>query len=537
MANRARGSRSRNEGYKSVSPTRVPRSAFDLSYGHKTTADPSLLMPLYAQEVMPGDTLSWRPSFLARMTSNVYPYMDGITLEYQAFYCPARILWDNWAKMHGEQTNPGDHTDYTVPQVPAPIGGWPVGSLHDYLGVPTEIDNIEVNALYSRACATIWNEWYRDENLQDALVVPTGDGPDLPGEEHHSIQLRGKRKDRFAGALPFAQKGSPVSLPLGTEAPVVTNNQLIQFAQSNTPSVDNTFMSQTANGFQSGNAWTASIALNFGSESGLKADLTQATAATINEIRMAVSLQHLFERDARGGTRYAEGIYAHFGVRMPDVRYRPELLCVGSVDVKPSEVPQTSATETATPQGNLAAYSKGVGVGQGFHKSFDEWGYVIAFVSLRSEVSYSQGIPAHFLRKTRVDHYVPDLALIGEEAIPSAEIYADGTGWADPDLETGDWAPWGFTPRYESYRHRTNQISGQFRSNIAGDQLRLDQWHFGLDFGSRPVLNSSFIADDPEPILRNLAAELSPPFLLDCFFKVTGVRPMPKFANPGLTRF
>lgn len=537
MANRAKGSRSRNSGYQSVQPTRVPRSAFDLSYGHKTTADPSVLMPLYHQEVLPGDTLSVRPSFLARMTSNVFPYMDGISLEYQFFFCPARILWTNWSKMHGEQENPGDHTSYTVPQMTAPSlpeqEGYGINSMSDYLGLPTEVEGITHSAMYHRACATIWNEWYRDQNLQDSLDVPIDDGPDDWDDPAYVLQKRGKRKDRFAGALPFAQKGTPVELPLGTTAPVVSDGTGWQ-VYTDTDTAARTALSLPSAGIQFGPSWTGVDAIKH-FNSGLEADLTSATAATINEIRMAVSLQHMFERDARGGTRYAEMVYSHFGVRMPDIRYRPEILAVGSVAVTPHEVPQQSETLTGTPQGTLAAYAKGIGVGPGFTKSFDEFGYVIGFVSIRSEVAYSQGIPAAFLRKTRVDHYVPDLALMGEEAILSQEIFADGSG--DPDLMTGDYSIWGYTPRYESYRHRVNQISGEFRSNIAGDQLRLDQWHFGLDFSTRPVLNDAFIEDDPDPILRNLAAELSPPFLVDCFWKSTCVRPMPKFANPGLVRF
>ena len=540
MANRARGSRSGNQGYQKLQPTRVPRSAFDLSYSHKTTMEPSVLAPLYAQEVLPGDTISWRPSWLVRMTSNVFPYLDGIKLEYQAFFVPARIIWTNWSKMHGERVDPSDHVDYTVPQVTAPSGGWLENSLHDYLGIPTRVDNLTVSALYARAVWTIWNEWYRDQNLQDSVDVPLDDGPDLPTDPHMALPVRGKRKDRFAGALPFAQKGEAVNLPLGTTAPIIQDpvNPQMQldnalgdgpFVWQSLPSTGSVFLG----------TWTGLSDLRVSNtQSGMVADLTNATAATINQIRMAVSLQHMFERDARGGNRYSEMILSHYGVRMPDVRYRPELLCVGSVDVQPNEVPQTSASLTGeTPQGTLAAYAKGVGVGRGFTKSFDEFGYVIAFASIRSEVSYSQGIPAQFLRKTRVDHFIPDLALMGEEAITSQEIYADGTGSPTAEPPTGDFSVWGYTPRYESYRHRVNQISGEMRSNIPGDQNRLDQWHFGLDFSARPQLDSSFIEDDPEPILRNLAAALAPPFLVDAYFKTTAVRPMPKFATPGLVRF
>lgn len=537
MANRAGGAQ-RNENYRSLEPTRLPRSAFDLSYSHRTTARPSFLMPLYHEEVMPGDTISWRPSFFVRQTSSIFPVMDGMRLEYQAFWVPMRLVWDKWAKMHGERVNPDDHNDYTVPQWNAPAsGGWAKHSLADYLGIPTEITGLSVSALYPRAAALIWNEWYRDENLQDALVVPTGDGPDNGLLAAYQLQKRGKIKDRFAGALPFAQKGTPVNIPLGANAPVVTNGSPISYREGAAEFDDHTLISQSASGMFVSPDWdSGSRPVYLGVNSGMMADLTNATAATVNQMRQAIALQQMFERDARGGTRYVEQILSHFGVSMPHERYRPELLCVGSVPINPIEVPQTSETTNGTPQGNIASYVKGVGTGGGFTKSVDEWGIIMCMVSIRSEVSYSQGIPAAFLRRTRVDHYVPDLALLGEEAIPSAEIYADGTG--DRDELTGDWAPWGYTPRYEAYRHRVNQISGELRSNGADTDFgRLDRWHYGLDFGNRPVLNDEFIEDDPNPIERNTLADQTPPFIIDAHFRVTGARPMPKIAKPGLLRF
>ena len=370
MANhRSKGSRSKNLGYQAIEPTRVPRSAFDLSYAHKTTAEPSKLMPLYHQEVMPGDTISWRPSFLARMTSNVFPYLDGIVLEYQAFFVPCRILWVNWAKMHGERVDPADHIDYTVPQVTSPVGGWLENSYSDYLGIPTQIDGLTVSALYHRAGANIWNEWFRDQNLQDSIPIPLDDGPDDPTDPHCTLQVRGKRKDRFAGALPFAQKGDPVTLPIGGNAPVVPHPTDFPSFNTATDAGARLMLSAAPSGDSFSPAWTANVPMKF-ILSGLEADLAGATQATIQEMRTAISLQHLFERDARGGNRYAEGIMSHFGVHMPDVRYRPELLCVGSVEVTPQEVPQQSATEVGlTPQGTLAAFARGAGVGPGFHKS------------------------------------------------------------------------------------------------------------------------------------------------------------------------
>ena len=538
MSNRAPGSRNKQSGYENIGGARLPRSAHDLSYSHKTTCNPSKLMPLYHEEVMPGDVISWRPAFLLRQLAAVFPVMDSKRLEYQAFFVPFRLVWDNWVKMHGERTNPSDHVDYTVPQCVSPAGGWAKQSLMDYLGVPSEIQGISTSALYPRACALIWNEWYRDQNLQDSIPVPTDDGPDLATEPHFDDLIRGKRKDRFAGALPFAQKGDPVTMPLGDTAPVITDGNPIQFngpGQTNNP-----IQSLPATGVQFPNAWSSTANLTYGASTGLQVDLSAATAATVNSLRQAIALQHMFERDARGGTRYSEQILSHFGVRMPDLRYRPELLCVGSVEINASEVAQTTPQQTVGGEvyfpGSLSAYTKGTGVGRGFVKTVDEWGAIIAFISVRSTVSYSQGVPASMLRRTRVDHYTPELALIGEESIPSIEIYADGTG--DRDLQTGDWQPWGFTPRYQAYRHRVNMISGEMRTNGAATEFgRLDRWHYGLDFGSRPQLDSAFIEDDPIPIERNFPGVVAPPFILDCFFKVRGIRPVPGTANPGLLRF
>lgn len=540
MSRRA-GKGARHEGYASISPTRMPRSAFDLSFSHKTTAVPSRLLPVYTQECMPGDTITCSPKVFIRQMSSIYPVMDGMRAEMQFFFCPTRLVWDNWRKMMGEREQPGDHVDYEVPQVVSGAGGFLKESMFDYLGAPTEIVGISISALPGRCCALIYNEWYRDQNLQTAVEVPTDDGPDLPAEPHFKIQYRNKVRDRFGGALPAAQKGDPVTMPLGTTAPVITDGTQITY--SATGSQNNPLNTQTNTGLQMGVTWSNdNVPVSFGDSSGLVTDLQNATAVTISTLRQSIALQQLFERDMRGGTRYSEQIYSHFGVRMPDLRYRPTLISVGRMDIYPVEVPYSWQEGSSNGGefyylGRPGANVKGMGNMPRWSYSADEWGFIIGFLTIRSEISYSQGVPAHLLRRTRIDHFTPDLALLGEEAIPSIEIYADGTG--DREAQTGDWAPWGFTPRYESYRHRVNMISGDLRSYNTDEAFefgRLDRWHYGLDFGSRPTLSETYLYDDPNPILRNTVHTLAPPFIVDMAFHQTGVRPMPKVATPGLLR-
>jgi hypothetical protein len=445
--------------------------------------------------------------------------MDNMRLTSFFFFVPFRLLWDNWQRFMGEQDNPGDSTDYLVPQMLAPVGGYAANTIYDYFALPTQVAGFSHWSFPFRAYNLIYNDWFRDQNLQNSVTVPKGDTNDPTAT--YTLLRRGKRHDYFTSSLPWPQKGPGVDIPLGTSAPIKSTNT----AYGNSSTI---FGVQSPDGLHHalgtdfGALYTSNSVGTAGVE--LYTDLTAATAATINQLRQAFQIQKLYERDARGGTRYTEIIRAHFNVVSPDARLqRPEYLGGGQTPINLYSVPQSSATDSQpTPQGHLAAYGTATGSNHGFTHSFTEHGIVLGLVTVQADLNYQQGLERFWSRRTKFDFYWPALSHIGEQAILNKEIYTQGT--------SADDLVFGYQERYAEYRYKPSTITGEFRSNYAQS---LDTWHLAQDFGALPALNAAFIEDHP-PLDRALAVLTEPQFIMDSYMRLRCARPMPVYGVPGL---
>lgn len=509
--------------FSRVPSINIQRSTFDRSHGLKTAIDFDYLYPIYLDEVLPGDTVNLSVNAFGRLATPTYPVLDNMYLDFFFFSVPCRLVWDNWVRLQGEQLNPSDTTDYVVPTVDTPSGGWDLNTIGDYFGLPIDEGGLlNISALPMRGYNLIWNEWFRDQNLQNPVTVNLDDGPD--DDTDYTLLKRGKRHDYFTSCLPWPQKdrGNEVLLPLGDTAPVqaqtagavplfdvggATNKSLA--SDGSTTGVD---WSGAAPGSAGNAAWA---------DPRLVANLTTATSSTVNQLREAIQIQRMQERDARGGTRYVEIIQAHFGVTTPSAGWRTEYLGGGSSRIGVHEVAQTSESTLGDPIGKLGAFGT-VGVsGNGFTKSFTEHCFVIGLACARADINYQQGIDRLWTRSTRYDFYYPSLAHLGEQAVLTGEIYARGG--------VDDQVVFGYQERFAEYRYKPSKVTGIMRSQAAGS---LDAWHLAQDFASLPTLNSTFIEQNT-PVDRVIDTPDDPHLLLDCYFNLRHARPMPVYSVPG----
>ena len=568
----------RSNRFSMIPSVNLKRSVFDRSHDYKTTLDSGYLVPFYVDEVLPGDSFKLNVATFARMNTPIVPFMDNVYLETFFFFVPTRLVWDNWQKFNGEQKNPGDSTDYLVPCLGVPTGSYTFssGSVFDYFGLPTNVplpinpsglpSVSYISSLPFRAYNLIWNEWFRDENLQNSVAVPTGDGPDNPSV--FSLLKRGKRHDYFTSALPWPQKGPSVDVGLSGNAPVAgfdnvmfNANGSVSLSSGNSlpgiravwddgtnernvatvrgdggpflgasedtggegSSMTDFYLTSLRGDLSSVGLFLEPVPTSGSGPDSLYADLSDVNAITINDLRQAFQIQKLLERDARGGTRYTEILRSHFGVISPDARLqRPEYLGGSRSRINIVPVQQTSNTNDVSPQGNLAAYGLASDVRKGFNKSFVEHGYIIGLVNIRADLTYQQGLNRMWSRRSRFDFYWPSLAHLGEQAILNKEIYAQGT--------EADNQVFGYQERYAEYRYYPSMITGKLRST---DPQSLDVWHLAQKFDSLPTLSSQFIEENP-PIKRALAVQNEPEFFLDVWFDCKCARPMPVYGVPGL---
>lgn len=535
----------------------IQRSKFERNSDVKFSFNVGDLVPFYVDEVLPGDTFSIDTSKIVRMQPLVAPIMDNLYLDTYWFFVPNRLVWDHWKEFCGENTQSKwiPSVEYTIPKIAGCVDSsftdpdvesrsWKSGDIADYMGIPVCSDAItnlqqliEVNALPFRGYALIWNEFFRDQNLQDPIPVPTGDGKvvverlGIPDEITSGVGILKacKYHDYFTSCLPSPQKGPDVALPLSGLAPVVTGGDIGKDIGSGT-AVSFRYPNGTKAGFLKASNTNTVISTTSDSQNGLVpnnlyAQLGASALGTINELRLAFQMQRIYEKDARGGTRYTEILKNHFGVTSPDSRLqRPEYLGGSRVPININQVVQTSSTSN-TPQGNTAAYSVTADVHSDFTKSFVEHGYIFGLCVARYDHTYQQGLERMWTRSDRFDFYWPSLANIGEQPVYKREIFANGS---DQDKQV-----FGYQEAWAEYRYKPNRVAGEMRSNVTNT---LDVWHLADDYATAPSLSEGWIKEDSNNLNRCLAVneKISNQLWADIFVKNTSVRPMPIYSIPGL---
>lgn len=535
-----------DHSFGAVPVSKYPRSVFNRSHGHKTAFDSDYLIPILGPEpILPGDTISVKFHILTRLLSAALkPVMDNVKGTVYTFFVPYRILWTNFIRHMGEQDSPSDSISYNMPTVPTPngaAGGVPIGHLFDYFGVPTEAAGIggagvasqSLNNLPGRAYNKIWHDHFRDENLQNTPKIDVGDGPDTWSD--YGLLKVGKKFDYFTSCVPNPQKGATaVSMPLGTSAPIIGDDSYyIHF--SNADDSDHALFRKASSADITSDSATSgtqrSLAFKTGTVEGLTADLSSATAATINSLRESITLQQFLERDARSGTRYQEIVKSHFaGVVIPDFRaQRSEIIHLFNFDVKINPVAQTNSPGGGSYLGDLAAFGTAVASGNSFTHSFNEHGVLLSLIVLRGDITYSQGIHRNWRKSTRYDHYWPIMANLGEQAVLNEEIYSN---LADGTASNQKSGVFGYIPRYDEYRYANSKVTGLLRPGATGT---LGIYNLSELFSSQPTLGSTFIQSNT-PLDRCIAVPSEPHWIVDCFFDIKHARIMPVFAVPGLHR-
>lgn len=529
----------------------IGRSSFKRPCIHSTTFNTGELIPFYTDEVLPGDTCKMKTSALIRMTTPINPVMDNAWLDTYYFFVPRRLLWEHWEEFMGENKNDAwtQTTEYTIPQVTSPEGGWIKGTIAEkILGNMKRTESVD--ACYFRAVALIFNEWFRNENVTEPAEVPLGDATTQGsnGSDYVTDIAKGgmppkavKYADYFTRALPEPQKGPDVYLPLGAQAPVIGNGKTLGLSNGTNEYGLVGWNAYYLGGLQSqinqdiGETHQSSVTNTLGNttlgittnpdNSGLVADLSMADGATINQLRQAFAVQRMYEVDARGGTRYTEILRAHFGVVSPDSRLqRPEYLGGKRTPINISQVIQQSATNDVSPQGTTAAYSLTIDVHEDFTKSFTEHGLIIGICCIRTEHSYQQGLERRFSRKDRTDFYFPELSNIGEQGIKNKEIYVQGNSEDDEIF--------GYQEAWAEYRYGVNKVTGELNSDY---ETPLDSWTYADDYSKLPTLSDEWIRETDVNVARTLAIQNQDQWIANFYFDQTWIRPMPIYSIPQLT--